>query len=67
MSATISAACQIFWKKAKWNLNATAGWSQLLPGKLLKEIESSYAMAEEYGNHGGKAQAAPNTSEISFF
>lgn len=36
-------------------------------GQLLKEIESSYAMAEEHGNHGGKTQAAPNTSEISFF
>ena len=36
-------------------------------GQLLKEIESTYAMAEEHSNHGGKIQAAPNTSEISFF
>ncbi|WP_435627185.1 methyl-accepting chemotaxis protein [Candidatus Ferrigenium straubiae] len=36
-------------------------------GQLLQEIESTYAMAEEHGNHGGKIQAAPNASEISFF
>jgi methyl-accepting chemotaxis protein len=36
-------------------------------GQLLKEIESTYAMAEEHGNHGGNTQAAPNESEISFF
>ncbi|MDP2695391.1 MAG: methyl-accepting chemotaxis protein [Gallionella sp.] len=35
--------------------------------QLLQEIESTYAMAEEHGSHGGKAQAAPNESEISFF
>lgn len=35
--------------------------------QLLHEIESTYAMAEEHGNHGGKAQTAPNESEISFF
>lgn len=35
--------------------------------QLLNEIESTYAMAEEHGNHGGKTQTAPNTSEISFF
>jgi len=35
--------------------------------QLLQEIESTYAMAEEHGNHGGKTQTAPNTSEISFF
>ena len=36
-------------------------------GQLLKEIESTYAMAEEHSSHGGKIQAAPNESEISFF
>jgi methyl-accepting chemotaxis protein len=36
-------------------------------GQLLQEIESTYAMAEEYSNHGGKAQAASQNSEISFF
>jgi methyl-accepting chemotaxis protein len=36
-------------------------------GQLLKEIESTYAMAEEHGNHGGKTQAAPQNTEISFF
>ncbi|HUW26955.1 MAG TPA: methyl-accepting chemotaxis protein [Gallionella sp.] len=36
-------------------------------GQLLKEIESTYAMAEEHSNHDGKAQTAPQDSEISFF
>lgn len=36
-------------------------------GQLLKEIESTYAMAEEHGNHGGNGQAAPQNTEISFF
>ncbi|MDP4028537.1 MAG: methyl-accepting chemotaxis protein [Gallionella sp.] len=35
--------------------------------QLLQEIESTYAMAEEHGSHGSKAQAAPGASEISFF
>jgi methyl-accepting chemotaxis protein len=35
--------------------------------QLLQEIESTYAMAEEHGNHGGKAHAEPQNSEISFF
>lgn len=36
-------------------------------GQLLKEIESTYAMEEEYSNHGGKTQAASTNTEISFF
>lgn len=36
-------------------------------GQLLKEIESTYAMAEEHSNHGGNSQAAPQNTEISFF
>lgn len=36
-------------------------------GQLLKEIESTYAMAEEHGNHGRKSQAANQNTEISFF
>lgn len=36
-------------------------------GQLLKEIESTYAMAEEHGNHGRKSQAATQNTEISFF
>ena len=36
-------------------------------GQLLKEIESSYAMAEEHGAHSGKTQTAPAASDISFF
>jgi len=36
-------------------------------GQLLKEIESTYAMAEEHHNHGGKTQTAPQNTEISFF
>lgn len=36
-------------------------------GQLLKEIESTYAMTEEYSNHGGKTQSASNNTEISFF
>ena len=36
-------------------------------GQLLKEIESTYAMAEEHNNHGGNGQAAPQNTEISFF
>jgi methyl-accepting chemotaxis protein len=36
-------------------------------GQLLKEIESTYAMAEEHGNHGGSGQTAPQNTEISFF
>jgi methyl-accepting chemotaxis protein len=35
--------------------------------QLLKDIESSYAMAEEHGSHSGKAQTAPAASDISFF
>ena len=36
-------------------------------GQLLREIESTYATAEEHSNHKGKIQATPNASEISFF
>lgn len=36
-------------------------------GQLLQEIESTYAMAEEHGNHGRKAQAETQNTEISFF
>lgn len=35
--------------------------------QLLKEIESTYATAEEHSNHGGNGQAAPQSTEISFF
>lgn len=35
-------------------------------GLLLKEIEDTYATAEEYSNHSGKKQAS-NNSTISFF
>ncbi len=49
---------------------AFSGSGRLEPidaGQLLKEIESTYAMAEEHSSHGGKTQAAPGESEISFF
>ena len=36
-------------------------------GQLLKEIESTYAMSEEYSNHSGNTQHATQNTEISFF
>lgn len=36
-------------------------------GMLLKEIEGSYATAEEYSNHSGNTQTTANNSTISFF
>jgi len=54
-------------EKSHAEFNRSGRLEPVAAAQLLKEIESTYAMAEEHGNHGGKARAAPKNSEISFF
>lgn len=54
-------------EKGQVEFERTGRLEPVAAGQLLKEIESTYAMSEEYSNHGGKAQSASQNSEISFF
>ena len=54
-------------EKSHAEFNQSGRLEAVAAGQLLKEIESTYAMTEEYSNHGGNTQHAPQNTEISFF